>query len=376
MLLTAHRKRFLNNVAQQVGAQDVKCVVLTHLLPDRPEFLEALDRVAKVKLVVGIEYSVDIRAKNEITANFNVKVPPFGDLFSADRLLEMLRYYVDESRFVILEIGGYFAPHLDTLQSTFGERLLGLIEDTEGGHRRYESVPAIPYPVVSVARSPMKEAEDALVGPSCLFSAERILRDQGILMSGREVAVLGYGKVGRGTAQALRARGSVVAVYDTNISRAATALAEGFRIPSREIALKSASMIFGCTGLTSVSREDFGILRSGCFLVSCSSKCVEFDIGALASEYVLTKVAPNLGRYDRESRRLFLMHGGAPVNFVDKAVVGPVLSMVQAEMLYAIRELGEDRNVGIKSVREEYRDALGKLWLAEFIDPRTGCYKQ
>lgn len=63
-----------------------------------------------------------------------------------------------------MEIGGYFAPVLQDLRTEFAQDFLGVVEDTEIGHRRYQEAQPLPCPVVSVARSTLKAAEDSLVG--------------------------------------------------------------------------------------------------------------------------------------------------------------------------------------------------------------------
>ena len=51
-----------------------------------------------------------------------------------------------------------------------------MVEDTENGLRRYLGAWKPPCPVFSVARSPLKDPEDYLVGQSVVFSAEALLR--------------------------------------------------------------------------------------------------------------------------------------------------------------------------------------------------------
>ncbi|GGX10462.1 hypothetical protein GCM10010297_35060 [Streptomyces malachitofuscus] len=57
---------------------------------------------------------------------------------------------------VLLDVGGYFAPSLHVLCGDFSGSIVGVVEDTENGHRRYADIDKLPCPVVSVARSPLK----------------------------------------------------------------------------------------------------------------------------------------------------------------------------------------------------------------------------
>lgn len=113
---------------------------------------------------------------------------------------------------LFLDIGGYFAPPIDSLSSLLGDRLFGIVEDTENGHQKYDKYVetikqrgrSIPCPIFSVARSPLKEPEDYLVGQSILFSIERVLRAHNSLLTNKIVLVIGYGKIGKSISSRLR----------------------------------------------------------------------------------------------------------------------------------------------------------------------------
>jgi adenosylhomocysteinase len=70
--------------------------------------------------------------------------------------------------------------------------------------------------VFSVARSPLKDPEDYLVGQSITFSAEALIRSRGDILHGRRAAVIGYGKLGRSIAAMLHAKHVGVTVYDSD----------------------------------------------------------------------------------------------------------------------------------------------------------------
>jgi adenosylhomocysteinase len=201
---------------------------------------------------------------------------------------------------------------------------------------------------------------------------------QGILIHARRALVIGYGKVGRGTASALVGRNCAVATFDIDPVRNALALAEGFRIPERDVALRAADLVFGCTGVTAISGADFPKLKSGCVLVSCSSKKIEFDVAALdEAKYRRTNLARNYDRYELDRHILYLLGEGGPINFVDGAVIGPALSLVQAEILYGIKELaGAERTDDIAEIGAPRRQEIAKRWWDVFCDPETGCYRQ
>jgi adenosylhomocysteinase len=145
---------------------------------------------------------------------------------------------------VLLDVGGYFAASLTEVCARFSGRVLGVVEDTENGHRRYAELRKLPCPVVSVARSPLKEPEDYLVGQSVVFSTEALMRGRGDILQGRGVLVIGFGKLGSSIARLLHAKGMNVTVYDIDPVRRIQAAAQGFLVArDRESGLSGAGAV-------------------------------------------------------------------------------------------------------------------------------------
>ena len=293
-----------------------------------------------------------------------------------DALLDLYSKDIDSSDcpLAVMEIGGYFASVGNMIRRAYGPKFLGCVEDTESGHRRYEQQ-QLDFPVVSVARSSLKQVEDKLIGPSVMFSVERFVRQMGAVLSGMQIGILGYGKIGASIAKAAGARGCGVLVYDISSNKRLLALADGFRIPTREVLLDRADIIIGATGSESLGKEDFHSLRDGTLLASASSKRIEFDMdslknfphreGGLVEGVQQYRVSP--------AKTLYVLAHGEPVNFVDGAVVGPALALVQSELLLALRTLERSRTeVGLLHVKPEEREALCDIWTGHFIAASGG----
>ena len=93
------------------------------------------------------------------------------------------------------------------------------------------------YPVLSVARSPLKDCEDHLVGRSIVFSTDALVRARGDILTSRSACVIGFGKIGRSIAQTLRAQDLRVPVYDNDaVKREIDKLATA--IPHHELAIQ------------------------------------------------------------------------------------------------------------------------------------------
>lgn len=153
-------------------------------------------------------------------------------------------------------------------------------------------------------------------------------------------------------------------------------MSEGFPIPEREAALANADIVFGCTGTTSVGPDELGLLKSGAILVSCSSKRVEFDVATLERDYARTPVAPHIDAYAKAGQTLYLLGGGAPLNFLDGGIGGPALSLVQAEIMAAVKTLAAAPAGGaVAEVDAATRQHLAAMWCRAFSDPETGAYR-
>lgn len=154
-------------------------VLVTHLLPERPAFVRAVGAVSNLRAVLPKPKSITAAAKREVEREFPVDELSRGLFTDPDTAVAYLESRAAYESVVLLDVGGYFAPSLDAVCERFSGTVLGVVEDTENGHRRYAERDKLPCPVVSVARSPLKDPEDFLVGQSVVFSAEALLRGRG-----------------------------------------------------------------------------------------------------------------------------------------------------------------------------------------------------
>lgn len=376
-MLKQLRTKYFTAIANLVPKADIQIVILTHFLEDRPELIEAISAIAPISLLIAIPYSIHQSTLVELEKIYPVATPTLEQLYDKTYLITILTKHLKKAKpFIILEIGGYFAPVLQEIKKHLSMNLLGVVEDTEAGHRRYEKIShTVISPIISVARSELKNSEDFLVGTSCLYSTEKLFRKNGFPIEGKPSLVLGFGKIGRGIAHALSKNYCPVAVDDTNPVRCISALSEGFQIPNRNQALKKAEIIYGATGTCSIKAEDFKLLRDGALLVSCSSKDIEFDLAYLKKNYYLKPINETLDCYENAHQQIYLAAKGTPINFVDGAVIGPVLALVQAEIIIAIKQLLElNGRPGLFETDHETKKMLAEKWLDFFRDEQSGHY--
>jgi adenosylhomocysteinase len=359
----------------------VSAVVITHLLAERPVFLRAVARVARVAAVLPKPKSVNEAALAEISG-----VMPVGRLERAafadgGYTLAFLESRAAGQNVVLLDVGGYFAPSLAHLCENFSGQVAGVVEDTENGYQRYaalsEALGKLPCPVVSVARSPLKDPEDYLVGQSVIFSAEALIRSRGDILNGRPAAVIGYGKLGRSIAAMLHAKHVAVTVYDCDPVRRTQALSQGYRSAAQLAgALAGAGLIVCATGNLALREEDFALIANGAYIASVTSSDDELELAALDSLYERTPAGEHVTRYARTGHYFYVLADGNAVNFLHGASVGAFIFLVQAEILAALSRLasagtaagspGAILEAGLHELEASDRSFIAATWLHYF----------
>lgn len=354
--------------AQFAPEEQATSFLVTHLLPERPGFVRAVAAMSRLRAVLPKPKSISPTAQREVARAFPIDVLSRELFADADAALEYFESRAGGEPIMLLDIGGYFAPALANLHGRFSGRLVGVIEDTENGHRRYEDMDKPPCPVVSVARSPLKDPEDFLVGQSVVFSTEAVLRSRGDILHGRPALVMGFGKLGSSIARLLHAKGVQVTVFDIDPVRRTQALSQGFPVArDRESALTGAGLVLCATGSLSLRGEDFPHLRNGAYVATVTSSEDELELNGLPDVYTRSMAGEHVTRYQTTGHYFYLANGGNAVNFLHGASVGPFIFLVQAEILAAIRMLTRGGLApGIHEVSAADRAAIAATWLNYF----------
>jgi adenosylhomocysteinase len=271
---------------------------------------------------------------------------------------------------VLVDIGGYFAEGLPAIAQVFGDRLRGTLEGTANGIAKYlRSGAARHSPLISVADSSLKYPENHLIGTSIVFSVEAVLRDNGQVLQGFQAAVLGFGRVGRSVAAALRGRGISTYIFDRDPVALAEAAAQGYPV-SRQLpdVLRMAGVVVCATGNQSLKGSDFSLLRDGAFVATVTSGDDELDLSALESGYLVKPQPPHLTRYASANKCFYLINEGQAVNFLHSAVVGPAIQLIEGEKLAGVITLANfDLAPGIHLVDESLRQVVASAWLDHFL---------
>jgi adenosylhomocysteinase len=353
-----------------------KVLLVTHAVPGVTEYVSALVRRDRLVGVIPKPNTADKKTLQELTALTSVFSVKRSDIDTRSAAyLSLLDHLGVAGKFVIVDMGGYFADAICQFPEPIKRNLIGVVEDTENGHQRYERTFArlpppqmhLSKPVVSVARSALKDPEDFLVGQAVVFSADAALRGQNVILPSMKTVVFGYGKVGSSIAQCLKQRGAIVSICESDPAREALALAHGFQVYMKDDALRRAELIFCATGNHCIGMQDFAHTTSRKFVfcaTSADDELVDFDAIKDAMEpsgiWGIART-PNRGT-------IAICNRGHSVNFLHNGSLGPYVKLVQAELLVAASRVDRFLPGEISELDRSSRTSISKVWLKHHVN--------
>lgn len=350
-------------------SKHISLVVVAHIIPSSEAYIRSLHENFNLLGVIPKPKSIN-RHTLKLLKKAGVTIL---DQFSREYLTEHPDQLIDllepQEKVCLIDIGGYFSGIMDQLKERLGNKLAGVVEDTENGHQKYEKKLSGKYTVISVARSPLKSFEDQLVGHSVAHATETVLRQINTIITYRDCGIIGYGKIGRGIAEYLMQRGVKPRVSEINAMRAIQASCDGAVICSIEELLKKSDVIFCATGTRALDLLKLRDLKRGAFLASVTSSDDEFDLKFVDSEYEKDVVADHITRYSKRGHSFHLLNDGNAINFLYAAAVDKYINLVQGELIFSVMKLSEAKGKGSKTMTTNTsaeREDIARLWL-DFI---------
>jgi len=141
-------------------------------------------------------------------------------------------------------------PKNPTKWGRLAARMVGVSEETTTGvHRLYVMSKAkeLLFPAINVNDSVTKSKFDNLYG--CKHSLpDGLCRATDVMMAGKRAVICGYGDVGKGCAQAMKAAGSIVTITEVDPICALQASMEGFAVAKLESVVGQLDIICTTTG--------------------------------------------------------------------------------------------------------------------------------
>jgi len=192
-------------------------------------------------------------------------------------------------------------------------------EETTTGVIRLKAMAAdgaLRFPVIAVNEALTKHLFDNRYGTG-QSTVDGILRATNILLAGRNVAIAGYGWVGRGIASRMSGMGAHVAVIEVDPVRALEALMDGFQVMTVGQAATWGELFITATGNVNVfRREHFAAMRDGAIMANSGHFDAELDLPALRemAEGHVRVVRDNVEEFDLGRKKLNLVAEGRLVN--------------------------------------------------------------
>jgi adenosylhomocysteinase len=165
------------------------------------------------------------------------------------------------------------------------DALRGGTEETTSGRMRLEPLrERIGLPVLVINDSPIKQfaENEHAVGQSVLESFMRITN---LSTNGKRVTVFGYGACGKGVAANFRNAYAIVSVVERDPVARLQAMLDGYLVPERDEALKTADVVITVTGAQGVvTAADAPLLKDGAILANAGHFPWEIEAAAIEAE--------------------------------------------------------------------------------------------
>ena len=260
---------------------------------------------------------------------------------------------------MVLDDGGDLTQMLHEKYPEMLDKIHGISEETTTGvHRLLEMVEegSLKVPVINVNDSVTKSKNDNKYG--CRHSLnDAIKRGTDILMAGKKALVIGYGDVGKGSAQSLRQEGMIVKISEIDPICAMQACMDGFEVISpyydgintgtvdginKEL-LSTTDLIVTTTGNINVcDKAMLQSLKSGSVVCNIGHFDNEIDTQFMRNNWKWDEIKPQVHRIFRSDDKndyLILLSEGRLVNLGNatghpsRIMDGSFANQVLAQML-------------------------------------------
>lgn len=199
---------------------------------------------------------------------------------SRDRVLELRDAFIDARPEYLSDDGASIVRRIHKDRRDALPELRGVAEETTSGVRPLrvmESLGALEVPCVAVNDARIKLQFDNFygTGQSVVMA---VLDATNMQMSGKNVVVVGYGRVGRGIAAVASSLGARITVTEIDPVEALAAYHDGHRVATLGEAVTDADFVITATGIGhSLTAEHVALMRDGTILAVGGAGPPEFD---------------------------------------------------------------------------------------------------
>jgi adenosylhomocysteinase len=182
-------------------------------------------------------------------------------------------------------------------------RCMGVSEETTTGvHRLYNMAKegTLLFPAINVNDSVTKSKFDNLYG--CKHSLpDGIMRATDVMLAGKRAVVCGYGDVGKGCAQSLKAAGCVVYVTEVDPICALQAAMEGFLVRRLSTVVSEADIFVTATGNAGIIMlADMQAMKDNAIVCNIGHFDNEIDMAGVESSCTRLNIKPQVDKWTFE----------------------------------------------------------------------------
>jgi len=219
---------------------------------------------------------------------------------------------------MILDDGGDLTNLVHTKYPELLAGIKGVSEETTTGvHNLYKMLKdgKLKIPAINVNDSVTKSKFDNLYGVRESL-VDGIKRATDVMLAGKVCCVAGYGDVGKGSAQSLRAFGARILITEVDPILALQASMEGYEITTMEDACTRANIFVTATGCDDVIvGKHFAQMRNDAIVCNIGHFDTEIDLKWLEANCSKINIKPQVDRYKLASgNHVILLAEGRLVN--------------------------------------------------------------
>ena len=212
---------------------------------------------------------------------------------------------------LILDDGGDATLMIHEEYPEVAKGILGVTEETTTGVHRLVKMweqGKLKFPAINVNDSVTKSKNDNKYG--CRHSLnDAIKRSTDMLMAGKRALVIGYGDVGKGSAQSLRQEGMIVRVTEIDPICAMQACMDGFEVVLAEEVIQDTDLLVTTTGNVNVADARLlDSIKDGAVVCNIGHFDNEIDVDYLQQKYRWEEIKTNVDKiYRSDDRRDFII---------------------------------------------------------------------
>ena len=298
---------------------------------------------------------------------------------------------------MLLDDGGDLTVIIHKEYPAMLDKIHGISEETTTGvHRLYEMMRdgELKVPAINVNDSVTKSKNDNKYG--CRHSLnDAIKRGTDMLMAGKRALVIGYGDVGKGSAQSLRQEGMIVRVTEVDPICAMQACMDGYEVVSPYVGgkntgkvadidlrlLQDTDIVVTCTGNANVCDE--AILRTvkaGAVICNIGHFDNEIDTNFMRENWTWDKVKDQVHMIHRSETRgdylILLSEGrlvnlgnamGHPSRIMDGSFANQVLAqMYLFEQAWSDQPVNQRQPISVEVLPKKLDEEVAELMVAGF----------